>query len=162
MKNKALYAKRLIFYGEKRLREIYHPFGNKELKSKNYLASLIRNSFIQREQYKLVRPFWSFKRWKKQFIFFHSLTLSSLMRDQTIHLTRGTIIEVFFLRTLFLKRVLLDRKVSIKRYDGIVSRVKGREKATSSLIFRQAFPYGERVVHRIFSHAPNLLGVGRL
>lgn len=103
MKNKALYAKRLIFYGEKRLREIYHPFGNKELKSKNYLASLIRNSFIHREQYKLVRPFWSFKRWKKQFIFFHSLTLSPLMREQTIHLTRGTIIEVFFFKNIIFK-----------------------------------------------------------
>ena len=45
MKNKALYAKRLIFYGEKRLREIYHPFGNKELKSKNYFLAFLQKLF---------------------------------------------------------------------------------------------------------------------
>lgn len=161
-KNKALLPKRLAYYGEKRLREIYHPFGNSELKSKHYLASLVRNAFMERKQSRLIRPFWSFKRWKKQFIFFHHFVFSSVMFNQILGLRRGTIIEVFILRSLFLKRLLLDRKVSLKRYDGIVSRVKGREKATSSLVFKQSMKYGEKITHRIFPHAPNLLSIGKV
>lgn len=161
MKNKALVGKRLSFYGEKRLREIYHPFVNRELKSKHFLASLVRNSFIERKQRKLVRPFWSFKRWKKQFLFFQNLIFSRFLGNQVLELNRGTAIEVFVLRSLFLKRLLMERRVSLKRYDGVVDRVKGKKKATSSLVFHQSFKYGERISHRIFPHSPNLLAIGK-